>query len=58
MSTPTGAYPRTCILTGAEGENPEDCTTHDHEEDTVAEPTKPLACSIEDGACTDCYRGH
>lgn len=21
-----------CILTGAEGENPDDCTTHDHEE--------------------------
>lgn len=24
--------PPTCILTGAAGENPEDCTTHDHEE--------------------------
>jgi hypothetical protein len=21
----------TCIITGAEGENPDDCTTHDHE---------------------------
>lgn len=28
----TETEPRTCILTGAEGENPDDCTTHDHEE--------------------------
>lgn len=26
-------YPRTCILTGEPGENPDDCTTHDHEQD-------------------------
>jgi hypothetical protein len=26
-------YPPTCILTGAPGENPDDCTTHDHEGD-------------------------
>ncbi len=25
--------PQTCILTGAPGENPDDCTTHDHEEE-------------------------
>jgi hypothetical protein len=25
-------YPPTCVLTGAAGENPEDCTTHGHEE--------------------------
>lgn len=25
--------PRVCILTGAPGEDPDDCTTHDHEED-------------------------
>lgn len=24
-------YPRVCILTGAPDEDPEDCTTHDHE---------------------------
>lgn len=23
--------PRTCILTGEDGENPDDCTTHEHE---------------------------
>lgn len=23
--------PETCILTGAQGENPDDCTTHEHE---------------------------
>ena len=28
---PCVAFARTCILFGAEGENPEDCTTHDHE---------------------------
>lgn len=28
--TPAAPYPRTCILTGAEGENPDDCTTHEH----------------------------
>jgi hypothetical protein len=25
--------PRTCVLTGASGEDPDDCTTHNHEED-------------------------
>lgn len=23
--------PPPCVLTGADGENPDDCTTHDHE---------------------------
>lgn len=27
-----GATPPVCILTGADGENADDCTTHDHEE--------------------------
>lgn len=31
------AEPPVCILTGAEGENPDDCTTHDHEEPTTGE---------------------
>lgn len=25
------AYPHTCVLTGAAGENADDCTTHQHE---------------------------
>lgn len=37
------AYGRTCILTGAAGEDPIDCSTHDHEE--------PLNIAIE---CQDC----
>lgn len=28
-------YPRTCILTGSPTEDPEDCTTHDHEDDSA-----------------------
>jgi hypothetical protein len=32
----TEVYPPTCILTGAEGENPDDCTTHDHTRTPVA----------------------
>jgi hypothetical protein len=27
--------PETCILTGADGENPDDCTTHEHEEPRI-----------------------
>ena len=26
-------YPPTCILTGAEGENNDDCATHEHEQE-------------------------
>lgn len=26
-------WPPTCVLTGQDGENPDDCTTHEHEED-------------------------
>ena len=40
--------PRTCILTGAEGENPEDCTTHDHEPPAATEPTKTFAVWVHD----------
>jgi hypothetical protein len=28
-------HPRTCILTGDEGENADDCTTHAHEGDLI-----------------------
>lgn len=31
----TDTLPPTCILTGADGENPDDCTTHDHEDDSA-----------------------
>lgn len=30
---------RTCILTNTEGENPDDCTTHDHEESMQTQAT-------------------
>jgi hypothetical protein len=35
--------PPTCILTGADGENPDDCTTHDHE-----------AASVKTAICLEC----
>ena len=44
--------PGTCTITGTEGENPDDCTTHDHE--------KPIYCDLPDdheGVCQDRY-GH
>lgn len=32
MNQWTDDHPPTCILTGADGENPDDCTTHEHED--------------------------
>lgn len=37
---PGSEQPPTCILTGADGENADDCTTHDHEGETRDQPAR------------------
>ena len=46
--------PPTCILTGAEGENPDDCTTHEHETSSADtfEARVATAASALEGADT------
>lgn len=34
VATEKEVFPRTCILTGKAGEDPDDCTTHEHESDS------------------------
>ena len=42
--------PDTCILTGADGENPDDCTTHDHERQPgMLYPDSPCTVTITAG---------
>lgn len=39
--------PSTCVLTGADGENDEDCTTHDHEVlDSPGQPPEQVEVSV------------
>ncbi len=38
--------PRTCILIGADGENADDCTTHEHEDDVTVEAVEAKLADI------------
>lgn len=43
---------RTCILTGAPGENPDDCTTHEHE----SKPVRLVVCiDVESETLAEAY---
>ena len=48
--TITEVHPRTCILTGAPGENADDCTTHEHEGEPVTVDITPEGCKTPEGA--------